>query len=80
MGDTVFVSMNLEENSCNGYLNADQCLVVLFPDETSRPSLRTFRTWQAAGKIPYLKLGRLTFFNPNEVKLALERQFARRVK
>jgi hypothetical protein len=41
-----------------------------------KPSLRTFREWQARGLIPFKKIGRLTLFDPAEVRAALDRQFS----
>ena len=64
----------------NGYVGAEQCLAAIFPDPASRPSLRTFKTWQASGVLPYLKLRKMVRFNPVEVRLALEKKFSRRVK
>lgn len=63
-----------------GYFGPEKCLEILFPDEASRISLRHFRSLQASGYIPHLKLGRRTLFNPTEVRLALERFFKRKVR
>jgi hypothetical protein len=59
-----------------GYVSAETCLSVLFPG--GGISIRHFRSLQAAGSIPYLKLGRRTLFVPSEVKAALEKRFKRR--
>jgi len=56
-------------------VGTDRCLEILFPDERSRPGLRTFRLWQANGYFPYHKIGRRTFFDPAEVRAALDRRF-----
>ncbi len=56
-------------------VGAQKCLEILFPDEVSRPAIRTFREWQARGYFPYFKIGRRTFFNPVEVHAALARRF-----
>jgi len=56
-------------------VGAECCLEILFPDAGSRPGLRTFRKWQAEGFIPYHKIGRRTFFEPEQVRSALERRF-----
>ena len=50
------------------------CIDEVFDGER-KPSLRTFRLWQAKGLIPYRKIGRLTFFDPLEVRIALDKQF-----
>ena len=52
-----------------------QCIEILFPSETSRPGLRSFRRWQAQGFIPVHKIGRRTFFDPEQVRAALEQRF-----
>ena len=56
-------------------LDASACLAALFPDESSRPSLRTFRKWQANSYFPVHKIGRMTFFDPEQVRAAIERRF-----
>lgn len=55
-------------------VNAQECLNTVFPCEISQPSLRTFRKWQSDGLLPYHKIGRLTFFDPEQVFAALERR------
>jgi excisionase family DNA binding protein len=59
----------------DGYVSVEQCMELLFPNKGI--SLRTFRELQARGRIPYLKLGRRTLFNPAEVRAALEKNFKR---
>jgi hypothetical protein len=56
-------------------LGAEACIASVFPHEDSRPGLRTFRQWQARGYFPYHKIGRRTFFDPEEVRSALDRRF-----
>lgn len=56
-------------------VGAEDCIKINFPCETSRPALRTFRKWQANGWVPVHKIGHLTFFDPEEVRAALERRF-----
>ena len=60
-------------NSYSGLVDAESCIEQLFDGE-SRPSLRTFREWQARGLIPFLKIGRLTFFDVEEVRRALNKR------
>ncbi len=61
-----------------GYVSAETCLSILFPGDKPGISMRLFRKLQAAGSIPYLKLGRRTLFVVSEVKAALEKKFKRR--
>ena len=57
-------------------VGALDCIKLVFPCETSRPSLRTFRSWQSNGWVPVHKIGgHLTFFDPEEVRAALDRRF-----
>jgi hypothetical protein len=53
---------------------AARCIELAF-DADSRPSLRSFREWQARGWIPYKKIGRRTYFDPAEVRAAIDRRF-----
>jgi len=56
-------------------VGAEKCLEILFPDVESRPGIRTIREWQARGYLPYLKISRRTYFDPEQVRAALSRRF-----
>jgi hypothetical protein len=56
-----------------------RCIEEAF-DEDSRPSLRSFRGWQAKGWIPYRKIGKRTYFDPAEVRAAIDRRFTVQAK
>lgn len=56
-------------------VGAEDCIKIVFPCESSRPGLRSFREWQARGYIPVHKIGRRTFFDPAAVRTALDRRF-----
>lgn len=56
-------------------VGAQECIQHVFPCESSCPSLRSFREWQARGYIPFHKIGRRTFFDPEQVRAALDRRF-----
>lgn len=56
-------------------VGAEDCIKTLFPCESSRPGLRTFREWQARGYFPVQKIGRRTYFDPEEVRASLDRRF-----
>ena len=60
----------------DGYVSATECLTAIFP--TGGICLRTFRTLQAQGYVPHLKLGKRTLFNPIEVRAALEKRCKRK--
>jgi len=59
----------------SGLVDADRCLAIVFPDKKSRPSKRWFWKLKAAGRIPYRKIGQLTFYDPAEVRRALDRNY-----
>lgn len=55
-------------------LDARGLLNTLFPDEASRPTVRWLRNMQKAKAIPFVKIGALVFFCPDQVREALERR------
>ena len=59
----------------SGLVDASTLLAVIWPNETSRPSLRWLREQQRKKSIPYLKVGHKVFFSPVKVRAALERNF-----
>lgn len=56
-------------------IGVNPALEVVFPDEASRPGIRTFNEWMKRGYFPKYKIGRRVFLDPNEVRNALERRF-----
>lgn len=62
-------------NASTQLLGAAETIAAVFPGEKSRPALRTFREWQARGYLPVHKIGKRTFFDPAEVRRALDRRF-----
>lgn len=56
-------------------VGAREALNLVFPSEASRPSFRTFKKWQAAGWIPFTKIGSRVFYDPAQVSAALDRRF-----
>ncbi len=69
------MSVIVTESEPVGLVNAQGCLEKVFPDSRSRPSLRWFRGLQAAGKIPCRRIGRRVWFDPEEVRRALDKKF-----
>ena len=51
-------------------LNAEGLLAELFPED-ARPTVRWLREQQRRRSIPYIKLGRLVFYNPDAVRKAI---------
>jgi len=54
-------------------VDAEKLLELLFPSDC-RPTLRWLRERQKKREIPYVKLGRLVYFNPAQVQDALAQQ------
>ncbi len=54
----------------NQLVDAEGLLEILF-EEKSRPSLRWLREQQLRRAIPFVRLGRLIFFDPTLVRAAL---------
>jgi len=52
-------------------VGAGKLLEILW-DEDARPSLRWLRTQQAARAIPHVRVGRRVWFDPEQVRAALE--------
>jgi hypothetical protein len=63
----------------NQFVDAKRLLELLF-DEASRPSLRWLREQQGRRAIPFVKLGRLVFFSPPQVREALNSKFTVKLK
>jgi hypothetical protein len=66
--------------SAAGLVGAETCLRLIFPDEATRPCLRFFRDLQAKRLVPFRQIGRRIFFDPREVRAALDRQFSVRTR
>jgi hypothetical protein len=63
------------QNPTEGLLTALPLLAHMWPDESSRPSLRWLREQQSKRTLPYLKIGKLVFFDPAKVRAALAKKF-----
>ncbi len=59
----------------NDFVNASRCLELVFPQEESRPCMRTLKYWQARKMIPFTRIGKRSFYQAAKVKAALERKF-----
>jgi hypothetical protein len=55
-------------------VDAATCINLVFSGSERKPSVRTFRLWQEKGMIPVVKIGHLTFFDPSEVRAALDKR------
>jgi hypothetical protein len=56
-------------------LGGEALLRELFPDKDSRPCLRWLRGMQAKRLVPFRKIGRKVYFDPEEVRRAIDSQF-----
>lgn len=70
--------MSTEEQNNNGapagLVDGPRLLEILFPNEACRPSMRWLRDQQEHRTIPFVKLGRLVFFDPPGVRDAIARR------
>jgi hypothetical protein len=70
---------DFSQPSHRGLVSARECLAALFPNEQSRPSLRWFLQLKADGLIPFRRIGRLVFFDVEEVRQAIDSRFTIRM-
>ena len=52
----------------------ERMMEIVWPDPKNRPSERTVREAQKNKAIPFMRLGRLIYFDPQLVRLALQSQ------
>jgi hypothetical protein len=69
-----FNSERTETTDLNQQMVTGEKLLEILFREDCRPTLRWLRDQQKARRIPYVRIGRLVFFNPAQVKAALEKQ------
>jgi len=50
-------------------------LEMVFPDPSTRPSIRAFNSWKQLGYFPSVKIGKRVFLDPVQVRRALESRF-----
>lgn len=53
----------------------ETCIAVVFPDEETRPAVRTFLDWKAKKYFPSVKIGKRVFLDPVQVRKALDKRF-----
>lgn len=56
-------------------VDAKTCISIIFPIQESAPSIRTWWKWKSNRWIPYVKLGKCVFFDPTEVRKAIDKRF-----
>jgi hypothetical protein len=56
-------------------VGAESLLKILWPNEDDRPSLRWLRDQQKTRRVPFIKMGRLVFFEPETVRAAIASRF-----
>jgi hypothetical protein len=57
-----------------GLVDAPRLLEVLFPNEASRPHVKTLLRWAREKEIPFVRLGGAIFFRVEDVRATLDRQ------
>ena len=60
------------EETVGGLVDAERCLEALWPDERCRPKLRWFLEQKKKGRIPFKKVSHFVFFDPREVRRAID--------
>ncbi|MBL9145353.1 MAG: hypothetical protein JNM99_16870 [Verrucomicrobiaceae bacterium] len=63
------------EPTRSGLTDAHGLLAALWPEKESRPSLRWLREQQVRRTVPFIKVGRRVFFDPLQVRRAMEKNF-----
>ena len=66
-------SMAEASNFPNGLVDAERCLEIVWPDPRCRPKLRWFLDRKRAGQVPFKKVGHFVYFDPREVRRAIDR-------
>lgn len=67
--------MDTQSNTPEGLLTADELLKAIWPNPQSRPSLRWLRSQQSRRTLPYVKCGRLVYFDPAKVRQSIAKRF-----
>ncbi len=65
--------------TCMKLIKAEQCLDTVF-DQEARPSIRWFWNQVKRKTIPCVRIGRLVFFDSEQVKTALEKRTVKAAK
>jgi hypothetical protein len=53
----------------------DPARKAVFPDPSTRPSIRAWNEWRAKGYYPYVKIGKRVFIDASRARQALEARF-----
>lgn len=56
------------------FVSESECFALLFA-ENARPAERTIRKWKKRRVFPFIKIGRLTFCDPEAVRAAIAKGF-----
>jgi len=52
----------------------EECIALVFADDV-KPAPRTWRKWKKQRRIPFVKMGRLSFYDPASVRAAILKNF-----
>ncbi len=63
-------------SQCDKLVGEETCIALIF-DAKSRPAPRTWRKWKARKLIPFLRIGKMSFYDPAAVRAALIKGFTR---
>lgn len=68
-------ALGTPKTTSSGLVSGEGLLKIVWPDPASRPCLRWLRGLQKTKALPFLKVGRRVFFNPEKVRQELERRY-----
>jgi len=55
----------------HGLVKGPELLAMIWPDESSRPSIRTLERFRESRLIPFIKLGHGVWYDPDQVRAAI---------
>jgi hypothetical protein len=61
------ISSNVAVAAGFGLVGRNELLEIIWPNETSRPHWRTFERMKSNGSIPFVKVGKLCWYEPQTV-------------
>jgi hypothetical protein len=68
---TMNIDSEITTTAPEGLVDGPRLLERLFPNKDCRPSVRWLRTQQKRQALPFVKIGRLVFFDPPSVRAAI---------
>jgi hypothetical protein len=66
------LTANQNDTPDTGLVDGPRLLETLFPNPACRPSLRWLKDREKQRALPFMRIGRLIFYNPPAVRAAME--------